>query len=177
MIKHRRKLRSLRLKDYDYSQGGAYFVTICTKDRQNLFGHISGESMINNSAGQMVEKSWYDLPNHYRCELGEFIVMPNHVHGVIIILDKEQNNSKNPVGAGLKPAPTVGLPEIVRALKTFSARRINEQQRSPGRSIWQRGYYDHIIRDEEGIEKITEYIRCNPIRWAEDRNNPLNKKK
>jgi REP element-mobilizing transposase RayT len=178
MIKPKRKRRpnSLRLPHHDYSQMGAYFVTICTKHRLMIFGGVVKEQMIKNDAGKIVQQCWEDLPNHYDCTLGEFVVMPNHIHG-IVILGQEEQLSGDRVGAGLRPTPTVGLPEIVRALKSFSARRINEQQRSPGRTIWQRGFYDHIIRDDESLGNITEYIRYNPIKWKEDRNNPTNLKK
>src|SRR5215213_8795347 len=133
-----------RLPDYDYTQPGAYFVTIVVQDRFPLFGEIVDDVMIPSAYGHIVQQVWNDLPNHYpHVELDTFIVMPNHVHGTIILKPDPA------VGAGLKPAPTApaetpapsalpstgpisprrhGLPEIVRAFKTFSARRINEQR-------------------------------------------------
>ena len=92
--------------------------------------------------------------------------MPNHVHGIIIIRD---------VGAGSEPAPTTkrhGLPEIVRQFKTFSARRINRRRGTPGQPVWQRNYYEHIIRHEESLNRIRDYILTNPLRWNLDRENP-----
>jgi putative transposase len=166
--KHRR--RSIRLKYYDYSQSGAYFVTIVTKSRSCLLGDIVDEEMRLNNSGHAVQEIWENLVEHYaRIELDAFVVMPNHIHGIIVIT----------VGAGLRPAPTpaptrrqYGLPEIVRAFKSFSARRINEIRQSPGVPIWQRNYFEHVIRNEESLNHIRQYILDNPARWAFDRENP-----
>ena len=156
--------RSTRLRSYDYSRAGSYFVTICAQNRECLFGNVMDDEMRLNAAGAIVQTVWDELPNHYpNVELDRFVVMPNHLHGIIVI-----------VGAGLKPTPTKhGLPEIVRALKTFSARRINEMRNTPGVPIWQRNYYEHIIRNDESLHRIREYIVNNPAQWALDRENPL----
>ena len=164
--------RSIRLKGYDYSQPGAYFVTICTQDRVCLFGDVIGGEMQVNALGEIVQAVWDGLSEHYPfVVLDAFVVMPNHVHGVIIITEPM-------VGAGLKPAPTKpvcqhhGLSEIVRAFKTFSARRINGLRGTSGVPIWQRNYYEHIIRTEDALQRIREYIATNPLRWHLDRENP-----
>ncbi|GIV89164.1 MAG: hypothetical protein KatS3mg055_1682 [Chloroflexus sp.] len=164
--------RSIRLKGYDYFQPGAYFITICTKDRACLFGEVVNGEMRLNALGQIVQDVWHDLPNHVsNVVLDAFVVMPNHVHGITIIRDDTV------VGAGSEPAPTTptkkhhGLPEIVRQFKTFSARRINEMRGTPGVSVWQRNYYEHIIRDEQSLNRIRAYIANNPLRWALDREN------
>ena len=163
--KHRR-LNSLRLPGYDYSQSGYYFITICTKDRKELFGTITRDRMIENVYGKIVRDCWNDLPNHYHFELDEFIVMPNHIHGIIVLSD---------VGVGLRPTPTgPGLSEIIRGFKSFSARRINQRRKLLGKPVWQRNFYDHIIRAEEDLNAIREYIRFNPEKWERDRNNPRN---
>jgi len=167
--KHRR--RSIRLKHYDYSQSGAYFVTMVMKGRSCLLGDIVDGQMRLNKIGHAVQDVWENLVDHYaRVELDDFVVMPNHVHGIIVIVDH-----RGPVGAGLRPAPTrkqYGLPEIVRAFKSFSARRINEMRHSPGAPIWQRNYFEHVIRSEESWNRIRQYILDNPARWAFDRENP-----
>jgi REP element-mobilizing transposase RayT len=196
--KHHR--RSIRLKGYDYTQPGAYFVTICTHDRACLFGEVVDGQMRLNELGRLVEWTWQDLPNHVaNIELDAFVVMPNHVHGIIVIV------GAGSVGAGSEPAPTIattqsipantttivttqsaptivtaqsvpakryGLPEIVRQFKTFSARRINEHRQTPGASVWQRNYYEHIVRDEKSLDCIRQYIAENPSRWHLDRDNP-----
>jgi putative transposase len=187
--------KSIRLKHYDYSQAGAYFITVCTHDRQCLFGEIQNGNMRLNQFGQMVADCWLDLPHHYpHIELHDYVVMPNHFHGIVVIVDTVRAGFKPArteplqsartesamVGAGFKPASTNpaptnptptgrhGLPEIVRALKTFSARRINEYRNTPGISVWQRNYYEHIIRNEAAYWKIADYIQTNPQRWLED---------
>jgi REP element-mobilizing transposase RayT len=165
--KHHR--RSVRLKHYDYSSNGAYFVTVCTNHRECLLGEIIDSKIVVNLAGKMVEDCWHDLPNYYKnIELDYFVIMPNHIHGILILSDA------NIVGAGLKPAPTVNdeLPEIVRALKTFSARRINESRNTLGTPFWQRNYYEHVIRNEESLGKIREYIQSNPLKWELDQYHP-----
>ncbi len=164
--KHHR--RSIRLKGYDYSQPGAYFVTICTHQRDCLFGSVINGQMILNEYGKIVEQTWFDLVNHVgNVELDAFVVMPNHVHGIIIIID-----NSDVVGAGSEPAPTLRksqpLPEIVRQFKTFSAKRINQIRRTAGVPVWQRNYYEHIIRQEEVLQQLRAYISENPQRWELD---------
>jgi REP element-mobilizing transposase RayT len=162
--------RSIRLKNYDYTTGGAYFVTICAHHRESLFGEVKDGVMRLNDHGVIARTAWEDLPNDYDgVRLDAFVVMPNHVHGIVWLQDT--------VGAGFKPAPTPrpnrhGLPEFVRAFKTFSSRRINERRRTTGRPVWQRGYYEHVVRNMESLQRIEEYILSNPSRWALDPENP-----
>ena len=133
--------------------------------------------MAASRLGSVVEDSWANLPDHYEnVSLDAFILMPNHIHGVIIIEDES-----TVVGAGFKPALASavdsrrhGLPEIVRAFKTFSARRINEMRASPGTPVWQRGFYDHVIRSESELDRVRTYIGDNPRKWSEDADNPAN---
>ncbi len=170
MPEHARRRKSIRLKGWDYSEPGAYFVAICTHNRQPLFGKVVDGEMVLNEYGEIVREAWFDLPNHYaHVELDAFVVMPNHIHAIIVLI-------ADPVGAGFKPAPTAltrhPLSEIVRALKTFSARRINERRGTPGERVWQRNYYEHIIRTERALNAIRRYIAKNPLRWHLDRYNP-----
>lgn len=188
-IHHR---RSVRLKEYDYSQAGAYFVTIVAWQREMLFGEIVNGEIMLNRYGQIVLNAWTDLPNHYRhVELGAFMIMPNHVHGIVVLIDDDRGGSfvsggmnlpdESHAGMGNVPAnqtrPYVtakrhGLPEIVRAFKSFSARRINILRHAEGIPVWQRNYYEHIIRNEPEMDRITRYIEANPTRWANDDENP-----
>ncbi len=166
----------MRLKGYDYAQAGAYFVTICVQDRLCLFGEVVDGLLVSNRYSALVARAWSDLPNHYpHVSLDQFVVMPNHVHGIIVLADIGAD-FKPAVRAGLKPAPTkrYALPEIVRAFKTFSARRINEIRQTPGTSVWQRNYYEHIIRSEADYTRIAEYVIDNPRRWSEDSLHPDN---
>lgn len=157
-----------RLEFYDYSWDGFYFVTICTKNRKNYFGEISNGKMILNKYGEIVEQAWKDLPEHYKnCILDTFTIMPNHVHGIVIIDNYAVVN-------GLKPFTTHGLSEIMQRFKTFSSLRINRV----GLNLnfhWQKSFYDHIIRSETSLHKIREYILTNPLKWSIDKEN-LDKK-
>ena len=156
-----------RLKDYDYTRAGYYFVTVCVKDRIERFGDVKDGAMISNHWGGIVLDCWNDLPKHYsNLYLDEFVIMPNHVHGIMIIQNDE-------VGNGLKPFPTKnhGLSEFVRAFKTFSSRRINEGLNGKGRFQWQKSFHDHIIRNEQDLTRIREYIVNNPLKWDEDVEN------
>ncbi len=156
-----------RLLRFNYSAPGYYFVTICTKNRIEYFGKIKNRKVVLNRFGNVVKLCWLDLPYHYwNCILDEFIVMPNHIHGIIVI--------NNNVGNGLKPFPTdkiYSLSEIIRGLKTFSSRRINVLIEY-SKFSWQKSFYDHIIRNEQSLQKIREYIRYNPLKWYEDPENP-----
>ena len=164
-----------RLPDYDYAQPGAYFVTIVSEGRVELFGHIQNDIMCLSVPGGIVWQVWDDLPNHYGyIQLDAFVVMPNHVHGIIILTEPAG------VGEGLSPSPTNGepkphgLPEIVGQLKSYSTRRINQWRRTPGMTVWQRSFHDRIIRNDRELTATREYIANNPLRWALDTENPAN---
>ncbi|GHV15623.1 hypothetical protein AGMMS49938_14300 [Fibrobacterales bacterium] len=170
---------SIRLSNYDYSQNGLYYITICVQNREYLFGEITNGEMILNDAGQIVETVLNELPQHYsNVQLDAFIVMPNHIHCIIAIVGAgfkpAQNETANIGRTGFKPAPTGsksrihGLPEIVRGLKTFSARKINALHNTMGEKLWQLNYYEHIIRDEKSYQTISEYIVNNPANWQND---------
>ena len=168
-LAHRRK--HIRLKEYDYSQAGAYFVTICTKDRAYRFGEIVNGTMQANSLVAVVRLCWNDLPNHYpNVELDEFVIMPNHVHGIIILLDDlEGAASRRPNAGAGKPRPCLG--NVVAYFKYQTAKRINELNGTPDAPFWQRGYYDHIVRTDRSLTQIREYIAHNPRRWGVDKEN------
>lgn len=181
--KHHR--RSIRLKGYDYTQAGAYFITICTWQRESLLGEVINGEIQLSRYGQTVQFNWDILPKRYpNVELDAFIVMPNHVHGIILLKENRLEGAgleKLSVGAStlsVKPAPTksktYGLPEIVRGFKTFSGRRINQLRFQAGTPAWQRGYYEHIIRHEESLTAIREYIFNNPLCWEKDDLYPNN---
>ncbi len=161
---------SARLQEYDYSMEGAYFVTICTRGKEHRFGKIVNGQLLGTPQSKITQKYWLALPKHYpNCVLDEFVIMPNHVHGIIII-----NNPT--VETGLKPVSTAvnskhPLSEMVRAFKTFSAREINILQGTQGQPFWQSRFYDHIIRNNYELNRIRQYIIDNPFNWGKDRNN------
>jgi putative transposase len=155
-IHHR---RSIRLKGYDYSQAGAYYVTMVAWRREHIFGDIVNAEMQLNKFGQIVQYAWYDLPKHYpHVELDTFCIMPNHVHAIIVLNDDP----------AVKRHP---LSEVVRAFKSFSARRINSLRNTQGIPLWQRNYYEHIIRNHEDYLSKSNYILDNPLNWENDDEN------
>lgn len=174
--KHHR--RSIRLKGYDYSRPGAYFITICTQQRECLFGEVVDHAMQHNDAGRMVERWWGELTKKFpSAVLDTSVVMPNHLHGILFLKSVTQTSGET-IGAGEKPSrgsPTLGT--VLDWLKTMTTNEYIRGVRHlawksfPGR-LWQRDYHDYVIRSEEELESIREYIQQNPARWAWDTENP-----
>ena len=169
-IHHR---RSIRLQGYDYSQNGAYFVTVCTQNKECLFGEIVGVKMAMNDAGAIAYDEWVKTSEmRENIKLDEFVVMPNHIHGIIII-----HNVVDCSRGTMHRAPTVerfgnptsnSVPTIIRGFKSAVTKQINVIRNMPGIPVWQRNYFEHIIRDEESLWKIREYIVNNPTNWQQD---------
>jgi len=176
MIKRIFNRKRNRLKDYDYSTNNYYYVTICSKNRDECFGVIKNGLIKLNKYGKIVKKQWLWLVKQYRyIKLDEYIVMPNHFHGILII------NNENVVGTGRDPK-NVGtgrdlslqykiksLSELIGAFKTTSSKLIHENGLAD--FAWQRSFYDNIIRSDKALLKIREYIFNNPLNWDLDRNN------
>ncbi len=168
--------KSIRLKGYDYSQPGAYFVTIVTQNRENLFGEIVDDKMILNEYGKIVDKFWHSLPEKYQnIELDEFIVMPNHIHGIIIINERvirELPQRESPKRENdIKNRRKMILPKIIGYFKMNTAKQINILRKTLGLPVWQRNYYEHIVRNEDELNRIREYIINNPLKWNLDKEN------
>lgn len=182
-IHHR---RSIRLKGYDYSQAGAYFVTIVAWQREMLFGEIvngetpQGGHVMLNEFGKIVQDEWERTGKIRReVELGAYIVMPNHFHGIVVLLSDTQRVSD--VGAtGRSPLPHGPAPKSLGALvagfKSSVTKRINTLRNVQGIPVWQRNYYERIIRNDREMDRITRYIESNPSMWAEDEENPMKSK-
>lgn len=167
--------KSPRLPDYDYSQAGVYFVTICTAQREHLFGEIRDSEVIHSPMGKIAVQCWQDIPQHFpTIEIDLFVVMPNHVHGLVVI----NENSVPSVGTryisssspklranGVKPQ---SLGAIVGSYKAAVTRQIRHILTETSSHIWQGRYHDHIIRNEQGLNQLREYILNNPARWSED---------
>ena len=202
MVRGERPGRPRRLREYDYAQDGAYSVTIGTEWRRHLFGRVRDERMELNAVGRAVEGVWYGLPEHYpHVELDVFVVMPDHVHGIVVLVggDSEAGSDSGPTlgsgaggsreeEAGWKPARTQdpatkdgptkrgsrrrhGLSEVVRGFKTYSGRRVNGLRGTPGVAVRKRGYYEHVVRNEEDMNRIRQYFQENPLRWSLKREN------
>jgi REP element-mobilizing transposase RayT len=188
---NRHQRHSIRLKGYDCARCGAYLVTVRAQNKECLFGEIVDGEMRPNAAGGIVSACWNAIPEHYpNVELDAFVVMPNHIHGVLVITDDVgathapdvRATHASPLRDAHPPAP-VGMPRgpkpesigaIIGQFKSAASKRINEMRDTPGASVWQRNYYEHIIRDERDLERIRHYVADNPGRWADDEANPMN---
>lgn len=184
----RQHRRSIRLRDYDYAQDGAYFVTICVQERECLFGAIIDGTMELSVFGRVVEDEWAKTSSiRPNVEIDAFVVMPNHFHAIVVVASDEHDGTAVPpyapttVGhqsltgerrAFRSPSQTLGA--VVRGFKSAATRRINDLRRMPGTPIWQRNYYEHIIRNERSLQRIRHYIASNPRHWAADQLHPSN---
>lgn len=166
--------RSIRLPGFDYASDGAYFITICTFDHSFLFGEIIGAEMSLNSTGRLVQEEWLALPRHRpSVTLDEYMVMPNHFHGIFWI--QEAGTARRAPTEEKFGRPMAGsLASIVRAFKAATPRRYREASRAPSHRLWQRGYYEPVIRSDDDLYRIQEYILTHPAKWAEDKENPAN---
>lgn len=163
--------RSLRLKGYGYDQPGFYFVTVCTYQRKNLFGEIQQDSMRLNHYGRIAEESFVAIPEHFdNTQVDEFVIMPNHIHGIVVISNVGARHAV-PFSAFGKPMAN-SLATIVASFKSATTKQINNLRQTSGVSVWQRNYYEHVIRNEQSLHRIREYIANNPGRWDFDRENP-----
>lgn len=161
--------KKIRLEGYDYSNAGAYFITICTQKGLHLFGEIEndvGQGLCScrlTTTGEVVVKEWYSLIEKYPNTIFDnFVVMPNHVHAIIVIqLGERQEQSSCPTN------PTIG--DIICTYKSITTKLCNKNDGVTGRKIWHFRFHDHIIRNESEYHKIWRYINENPARWAEDR--------
>ncbi|RNC69409.1 MAG: transposase [Desulfuromonadales bacterium] len=172
-IHHR---HSIRLKDYDYSRPGAYFVTICAWQRECIFGDVANGEMVLNDVGRVVQAEWHRLPGRFpQIELDMFVIMPNHFHGIINIVGAQfiaLGMCGRDVKGAMNRAPTVG--EMVRTFKARCTHAINILRNNAGCPVWQRNYYERVIRNEKELSLAREYIVNNPMKWDRDRENPVN---
>jgi REP element-mobilizing transposase RayT len=193
--KNKYRIPSARLQNWDYGWNGAYFITICTHNREQYFGKIINKKMALSEIGILAEKYWYEIPQHFPfVKLGEFVVMPNHIHGIIIIdktnnytnmnativetqnfasLQPPQQQYQPPLSKNKFGPQSKNLASIIRGYKigvTKHAKKINPMWK------WQSRYYDHIIRNEKSFNTITEYIINNPIKWVDDKFNTEDKR-
>lgn len=183
--------RSVRLRDYDYTQPGAYFVTICAADKQCVFGSVNDGHVTLNNSGRSVEECWLAIPQHFPlARLDAHIVMPNHLHGVIVIshelvnpdlrgeafvreiseYQQTEEQMLRPYALDNHPLGTVpgSVGAIVQNFKSVSTRKINKASGGAGVSVWQRNYYEHVIRDQRSLDDVRQYILANPWNWPQD---------
>lgn len=176
--------RSIRLQGYDYSQAGLYYITICVQERLCLFGEVKNEGMILNDAGKMVEMEWFKLKDRFpNVKLHEYIIMPNHFHGILEIVNEKGQSLNGGQPQGIAPTydgqieniqtnnKTVG--DIMDAFKSITTVEYIRGVKNNGwppfnRKLWQRNYYEHIVRDDNDYDRIVNYIRDNPMNWGQD---------
>jgi putative transposase len=152
------KRRSIRLRDFDYSNAGAYFVTICTDRRQCILGQVAGDAMALNPVGEGVAHVWQSIPDRFPgIEIDAWMIMPNHLHAIVGITEC---SAAKPLG------------QLIGAFKVLSTRQVNGMRGTPGAKLWQRNFYEHVVRTEAELERIREYIAMNPARWSDDPENP-----
>lgn len=187
--KHRRRL--IRLKGYDYSRAGAYFVTVCVRNKENSLGKIIDGKVVLSEIGKIAEKCWNEIPKHYLCvQIDKYVVMPNHIHGIIIIIDDIGAEDFQPLRPHIQkninaevenfqPLPkinqyqkviTKSLGSIIRGFKIGVTKSCNQQKCQ--HFALQRNYHEHIVRNENELNRIREYIINNPLQWQFDRENP-----
>ena len=191
---------SIRLQNYNYSQAGAYFVTICAWQRECLFGEIVNGDMVLNDVGRIVETVWCQLPVHFTSiHLDEYRIMPNHFHGIIYINQFVGVKQDSPALPAFEPCGNNGnltnkgkagealalplqtlrgsisgsLCSIVQNFKSVSSRKINKFRNNPGCPVWQRNYYERVVRNENELSRAREYIINNPMKWELDKENPV----
>jgi len=174
LVTQPRRRHTIRLDGYDYAQEGAYFITVCTQRMMCLFGEIVEGEMRINRRGEIVMECWQAIPNHFpQVELDAFVVMPNHIHGILVINVGATHGSplRGPSQLHKSSGPNRGsIGAILAQFKAAVSRRIAIELGES--NLWQRNYYDRIIRDEVEWGNIRAYIETNPLRWAEDENNP-----
>jgi REP element-mobilizing transposase RayT len=165
--------KSNRLKGYDYTNPGYYFITICVADRYNLFGKIRKGQINLNKYGKVAEEEWLQteiLRNNVK--LDEFVIMPNHVHGIIELIETSRDTARRvPAGEQFGKPVKRSIPTIVRSYKSAVTKAVNELHNRSGDKVWQKNYYDHIIRNSEELNRIRKYIMNNPKNWEYDKLN------
>ena len=190
--------RSIRLKGYDYSQSGAYFITICTFNRQHLFGEVTGDRTELSAYGRIAYEEWFKTATLRKNVLlyeNEFVIMPDHIHGILWLLPHPSDSEPTPqhqqedkteqqldVPANTPKHEQFGVPTrnsvptVIRAYKSATTKRINESHNPFNQSIWQRNYYERIIRNEVSLERVRNYINDNPRKWYENKKHLTNQR-
>ena len=175
-LPYTRGRRSIRLQGYDYSQADVYFVTIVAQARACLFGEEVDGNVHLSKTGRMVSDCWQWLESQYAyVALDEYVLMPNHLHGLIMITDNVRRGGSRtaPTGEGSPTGKRKPLGRLIGAFKTVSTKQVKLAHDLPGKTLWQRNYFEHVVRSEESLDKIRQYIRDNPARWEFDRENPM----
>ena len=163
----------MRLPDYNYSMSGYYFITVCAKNRENIFGEIINNKIVLSAFGHLIKWYWKQIAKiKNNVILDAFIIMPNHFHGIVIIKPSSAVEAIHelPLRGRAKRRRMI-LPKIIGKFKMNTAKQINQYRYTLGLPVWQPNYYEHIIRNEQELFRIREYIKNNPKNWKRDSNN------
>jgi len=170
------KRRSIRLPEHDYSTAGAYYITICTFEKKYLFGEVNNNKSVLNEYGKIAKKIWKQTPDHFEhLQLDEFIVMPNHIHGIIVFLKPQRAWHAKPLQNFGQPV-SHSLSTVIGSFKSAVTKKINELNCGERIKLWQRNYWERIIRNEVELNRVREYIVSNPSKWGADELNHLFRK-
>lgn len=173
--------QSARLSGYNYTQPGAYFITICTHEHHLIFGSIANDIMLLNPIGEIVRSCWLEITQHFAfTEISIYVIMPNHIHGIIVINNSAGEQELTPQDArheSFGQPVRRSLPTIIRSFKSAVTKRVNTSLSDRVSNLWQKGYYEHVIRSEKEWVRIGGYILGNPMKWTTDRENPDSSKK
>ena len=164
-----------RLSGFDYTSSHGYFVTICVRDRECIFGTVINDAVSLTRRGIVARDCWFDIPNHHpHVELDAFVIMPNHTHGIpLFVGDSPVVATPAPPRAGLARGPAPGsLAAVIGSYKSAVTRNINRLRPGAGRGLWQDNYHEHVIRSDHARDRIREYVASNPLRWTLDAENP-----
>ncbi|HHS50226.1 MAG TPA: transposase [candidate division Zixibacteria bacterium] len=164
--------KSIRIKGFDYSSAGAYFVTINTKNQSNIFAVVNDGIITLSEYGKIAKQCWLDIPNHFtNVELDVFVIMPNHIHGILFLNEYYDKGEAclAPTQSNVSDKGTVG--NIVGSFKSAVTKRINDIRGLSGATIWQRNYYEHVIRHDSDLDELRRYITNNPKQWDNDEYN------
>jgi putative transposase len=166
------------MKGFNYAAEGAYFVTICIQNRDCIFGSVADKSMVLNEMGEIAQACWVQIPDHFPSTwMDSFVIMPNHLHGIIWIGPVGARHAV-PLPINEISVPTFGQPvrgslgTIIRSYKSAVTRALNLRRQLPGATIWQRNYYERIVRSEAALDLTRRYISDNPANWSHDPENP-----
>jgi putative transposase len=170
--------KSIRLKEYDYARAGAYFVTICSWNKQSVFGQVEEDTIRLNDLGLFVESCWREIPEHFaNAEMDEFIIMPNHIHGIIVLecrdtIHRVRESSGESEMESFGNPTTGSIPTIIRTFKAAVTRESGKQGLISTEKIWQPRFFERIIHNQDAMMKAREYIINNPLKWSIDNENP-----
>ncbi|HET9137345.1 MAG TPA: transposase [Candidatus Kapabacteria bacterium] len=159
--------KSTRLANHNYQEPGSYFITICSHNKAATFSTIKENSLHLSIYGEVIEQCWQEIPEHFRnTRLDSFVIMPNHIHGVIHIDD--WNTSKPIIAESMSSLKPSSLGSIIASFKSASTKYIRKRVNDASVEIWQRNYYDRVIRNEKELLQVRQYIEANPLKWRED---------